>query len=273
MNLIRRIKMTYCNKFVASVKSNGKILREVDNRVILPFQTEYSILLKNLDSGKASVSISIDGQDVLYGKSLILNPNTTIELERFVDNLNQGNKFRLTKKTQEISDYRGDKIDDGVVRVAYKFEKYKQEIPNYPNYPNYPFYTQVTYCISNPANNYASTPNIGHATCSSARVNSTSLDSNTITLTSLNSGDVLNCSVSSKVEDGITVQGSKSEQQFNRGYIGELEEAEYVIILGLKGSDKIDSPITVKTTFKCPTCGKFSKEKFCGNCGTNLELY
>lgn len=274
--------MTYHNNFVTSVKSNGKILREINNQVILPFQSEYSILLKNLDSRKASVSISIDGQDVLYGKSLILTPDTTLELERFVDSLNQGNKFKFIKKTQEISDHRGDKIDEGLIRVEYSFEKYKQEFPLpsiwdyrkfYPSYPIVPFapfapYSPFyTYCTNN--------PNIG---CAVGNTTGTTGMSNNVIFTSSNSGGTVNCSINTKsinnkVEDGITVQGSKSEQQFNHGYIGELEESSHVIVIGLKGSDKIVTPITVKTKFQCPTCGRTSKDKFCGNCGTSLELY
>lgn len=268
MSLTRRIKMTYKNNFVASIKSHGKILREIDNQVILPFQSEYSILLKNLDSRKASVFISIDGQDVLYGKSLILNPDTTFELERFVDSLNQGNKFKFIKKTQEISDHRGDKIDDGLIRVEYRFEKYKQEFPIQsptiwfqPSYPSYPW---RTYCTNN--------LNIGRAV---GNTTGTAVMANNVTLTSSNSNSNIKCSalLNNKVEDGITVQGSKSEQQFNHGYIGELEENSHVIVIGLKGSGKIDTPITVKTKFQCPTCGRFSKGKFCGNCGTSLEIY
>lgn len=272
--------MTHRNNFVASIKAHGKILREIDNQVILPFQTEYSILLKNLDSRKASVTISIDGQDVLYGKSLILNPDTSIEIERFVDNVIQGNKFKFIKKTQEISEHRGDKIDDGLVRVAYRFERYKQEFPLYQlpyhyfppyihNYPSYPIYPWVTYCNSGGS---GGNPNIGQAVGGDIKG---FVSSNNTTLTVSNSGGAMNCSapLSSKVEDGITVQGSKSEQQFNYGYIGELEESSHVIVIGLKGSDKIDSPITVKTKFQCPTCGKSSKDKFCGNCGTSLEIY
>lgn len=265
MNLIRRLKMTFHNNFVASIKANDKILREIDNQVILPFQTEYSILLKNLESRKASVTISIDGQDVLYGKSLLLNPNTSIELERFVDNITQGSKFKFIKKTQEISDYRGDKIDDGLVRVEYRFEKYRQEIPlfQFPTYPIHPYipsYPWITYCNNNvvgdsPENNTVSKciNNLSHVSSSDATI--------------------ITYPVNSNMDDGITVQGSKSEQQFSYGSIGELEENSYIIIIGLKGSDKIDAPITVKTKLQCPTCGKTSKDKFCGNCGTSLEIY
>jgi hypothetical protein len=53
--------MMYSNKLVASIKSNGKILREFNDKVYVPFGTEYSILIKNLNTVRASVNIFVDG--------------------------------------------------------------------------------------------------------------------------------------------------------------------------------------------------------------------
>ena len=39
-------KMMYANKLVASLKANGKILREFKDNVYIPFGSEYSFLLK-----------------------------------------------------------------------------------------------------------------------------------------------------------------------------------------------------------------------------------
>jgi len=38
--------------------------------------------------------------------------------------------------------------------------------------------------------------------------------------------------------------------------------------------EKIEKAITVRTRFRCPTCGRRSKSsaKWCSNCGTNLEM-
>ena len=41
--------MAFKKNMVCSIKANGKILREIDNTVRLPFNSEYSILLKNLE--------------------------------------------------------------------------------------------------------------------------------------------------------------------------------------------------------------------------------
>ena len=127
--------MTYSNKFAVAVKTNGKIMREYGTEVFIPFGTEYSLLLKNLNSRKAVTQISIDGKDI--GHRVIINANDSVEIERFIDELDKGYKFRFIEKTKEISDYRGDKIDDGIIRIEYWFEK---EIINQPVINPYPVY-------------------------------------------------------------------------------------------------------------------------------------
>lgn len=264
--------MMYHQKFVTSVKSNGKILKEIDGQVILPFQSEYSILLKNLESRKALVTVSIDGTDVLCGNSLIVNPNTSLELERFVDAMDKGNKFKFIKKTQEISDYRGDKVDDGLVRVEFRFEKFKTEllpIQPFPYYWNWPrqiplVKPYIPYPII-----YGTS--MGGSISPECTTNVTTM--NTVQCSTTMAGAISNSNSSAKIEDGITVGGSYSNQQFSYGNIGDLEENSHVIVIGIKGSDKIDKPIVAKTKIKCSTCGKYSKGKFCYSCGTSLINY
>jgi hypothetical protein len=110
--------MMYSEKFIAVVKSGGRILRERDIRsgdgtVLLPFGSEYSIEMQNLYTEKAIVSITIDGQDILCNRALTIDPNQKFELERFLDDLDAGNRFRFIQKTKEIIENRGDKLDDG----------------------------------------------------------------------------------------------------------------------------------------------------------------
>ena len=53
----------YQSKLVASLKANGKVLREFKDKVYVPFASEYSILLKNLNTVRAEVHVYIDGED------------------------------------------------------------------------------------------------------------------------------------------------------------------------------------------------------------------
>ena len=62
----------YNNKLVAVIKQNGKVLNERGDKVSLPFGTDYSIHLKNLNSEDAIITIDIDGKDVLSGNSIVI---------------------------------------------------------------------------------------------------------------------------------------------------------------------------------------------------------
>ena len=118
--------MMYNQKMVASIKVKGKILREIKENVLLPFGCEYSILLKNLNTVRCVVNVFIDGDNVVPG-GIVLSPNQTVDLERSIKNgnLTEGNKFKFIERTSAIEDGpRGIKLEDGLIRVEYQFEKY-----------------------------------------------------------------------------------------------------------------------------------------------------
>ena len=115
----------YQSKLVASLKANGKILREFKDTVYIPFGSEYSILIKNLNSVRACVNIFLDGENVVPG-GLVVDPGRTVDLERWVKNgnLSEGNKFKFIERTAAIEDGpRGIKLEDGLVRIEFQFEK------------------------------------------------------------------------------------------------------------------------------------------------------
>lgn len=277
--------MTYKEKFVVEVKYKGKILRVRNDTVYLPFGSEYSLYLKNLNSRRASVKISIDGQDVLDNSSLIIDPNTSVDLEGFLTGNQAKNKFKFIHKTKQIQDYRGDKIDDGIVRVEFAFEKdiidktiiheHHYHSPFHWNYNNWFDGSSVKRygsdgdgllrgMSSDPVATY-------HYTTSDAK-----FSSNIDSITTSNSLGVED--ISQPLDDeGITVKGSEINQQFRYAEIGELDKSE-VIVINLKGvteqhTQAIKKALTVERKLKCSTCGKHSRSsfKFCPNCGTFLE--
>ena len=65
----------YNQKLVASLKANGKILREFKDTVYIPFGSEYSFLIKNLNTTRALVNIFIDGEDVILNTSNDISRN------------------------------------------------------------------------------------------------------------------------------------------------------------------------------------------------------
>ena len=53
-----------------------------------------------------------------------------LDLERFVEgySMSSGPKFKFIEKTQEISDFRGDKAEDGLIRIEFQFENKHYQI-------------------------------------------------------------------------------------------------------------------------------------------------
>jgi len=251
--------MTYKDMFVTEIKYKGKILRVKDDTVYLPFNSEYSLLFKNLNSRRAAVKISIDGQDVLEGKSLVVNPNETKELEGFLSGMIATNKFKFIQKTKQIQDYRGDKIDDGIVRIEFAYEKptIKWTFTNSIQYVNRDI----------PLDVYGNLTNSPRASFQYSSINS-----NVSNISSYKSE--LNENLN--YDEGITVKGSECSQQFSYITMNSLENPE-VIIIRLKGltelGNEIVKPVTVREKLICKTCGtrSSSSNKFCSNCGTFLE--
>jgi hypothetical protein len=258
--------MMYNQKLVASIKSKGKVLREFMDTVYIPFASEYSILLKNLNTVRAVVNVFIDGENVVPG-GLVIDPGRTVDLERWIKNgnLSEGNKFKFIERTQAIEDGpRGIGIEDGLVRVEYQFELPRPVINLNNTQWNTPIYGNnvlrgTTADWAGPA---------GSVTCS-ASLNSVSTDNFKITASG----------ASFQNETGITVPGSKSTQSFQHVTVGALDPTVHNIVLKLVGdlgnNKPVDKPVTVKSKPKCTTCGKQNKAtaKFCSECGTALEIF
>ena len=254
--------MMFKDKCIVVVKNSGKIMREHDDQIFLPFGSEYSLAFKNLESRTAVAKVEIDGRDVLNGSRLIIYPDIECSLERFLGvDLNNGNRFKFIKKTKEISEFRGDRIDDGLIRIEFWFEEKPVEW-KFIEFKNNNIAGSTPY--KTPGVPYRLTDN------SFQRVGR----GITGTTTTRSFGSTVN--YSSIVDDGITVKGSKSSQSFRYDSIRTLESDSHVVVLKLNGySEKntvIEKPITVKTRIQCETCGRKWKSnlKYCPNCGTYL---
>lgn len=290
--------MVYRKNVVACVKVGGKILREQSDRVILPFGSEYSLLLKNLDSVRVQARVHIDGQDATDGTWLVIEPNSSLELERFIRNGNfdKGNRFKFIERTKPIEDARGVKVDDGLVRIEYKKEfvapiittnivrtKYitDYDYGYYPYWPPYrpyqrPYWYGDTWCStttgaftqSSGQNSVMRSAKMGGIRGSVQNVNTASLNWTDLSCTAHNLSD----------EAGITVPGSESNQKFQAAQSFATESQTEVIVLHLVGTNEKSQPVkkavTVSDKPKCVTCHKMNKggSKFCSQCGTALEL-
>lgn len=249
----------YSEKFVVAVKHNGRVLREQGDTVFLPFGCEYSLHFKNLNTVRALVRVSIDGQDATKDTSLIVPANGSIDLERFLDvsEMGKGHRFKFIERTKKVEDGpRGIGAEDGLIRVEFEFERLPAPvvIPTYPTYPSHPTWTVWT------STTYSAT------------------DASTLRSTSLHPG--VTCSdvgITTCSDVGITVPGSVSDQRFVVGAWFPTDGQKHVLVLRLQGQvgeTKVEKPVTVKTKQECPTCGTKNKfgTKFCRECGTGLTL-
>lgn len=283
----------YSNKLVVAIKSNGKILRETKDIVHLPFGSEFTVLVKNLDTKRIKFKLEIDGTDVL-GTEIIVDANSETEIKRFIrnGNMNEGNAFKFIERTETIENGpRGIKIEDGIVKVEF-WGEYKTPQPVYDanywkgkadgereerNRGKYGWPYPMNIPLGGPfygtngvqdAINGSVLRGISCSTSSAA--NSMQKIANVTAASTENYAESLN-------DVGITVPGSKIEQAFKPVYGFIAETISNVIVLRLVGkvADKIvEKAITVDHKPKCSTCGRQNKatSKFCTDCGTSLVL-
>lgn len=297
--LFKEDVMTYQLGVVAVIKTNGKVLREVDGTVFLPFGSEYSILLKNLKTVRIMASVSIDGEDTSQGRRFIIGPNASLELERYIrnGNLQAGNRFKFIKRTEGIEAHRGVKVDDGLVRVEYWTEQVPVPAPepvhhyhHYPDppwyYPPYPWvrpydppYTPYKPWLTWTASSNSNSPseNISYTlgniqnSLQGEQVGSQCMAMNTANVStsggrSQRPSGPSACATSSLSESasapGITVPGSESKQTFHDIWGFPLEAQSECLVLHLRGQSggkHVAKPLTVGDKAKCSTCGKAVK--------------
>jgi hypothetical protein len=303
-------KMMYSNKLVASLKANGKILREFKDTVYLPFGVEYSFLLKNLHTTRAVVNIYIDGNNVVEG-GLVLDPGREVDLERYIKNgnLTEGNRFKFIERTAAIEDGpRGVKLEDGLIRIEFQYEQPRPVI----NISNQ-FLNQYPPGVRGETSEYQGVVdrysynkgvNSGWIQASSATFSQVNVNGALRGVDWSQNGAAMQASASAAINKvspqatemhdgaatmdwmdapqndvGITVPGSKSTQKFQHVTMGAMEDEKHSMVIKLLGETPdnrpVLKPVTVERKPECVTCGKKNKAhaKFCTECGTALEIF
>jgi len=264
--------MVYSEKFVAVVVCNNHIVREIrengNDIVRMPFGTDYSLRFKNQHTTNAVVNVEIDGQDVLDGDQIIIEPNSTGDLLGFMKNGAVHNAFRFIKKTQQISQHRGDFIDDGSIRISWQYEKpryTKRYSPLRSRKSSIPCWDNE--CFTRGPRGSSIQPQ------SRSICDSTSYGSDL----SIGAAAAMEDDYLCDSEEGITVSGKDTHQGFYKVAVGPLESHVHSIVLHLLGQDDKGQnyirPKLTKTRITCPTCGKRSRSNilYCSGCGTNLK--
>jgi hypothetical protein len=293
----------YSNKLVASLKANGKILREFKDTVYIPFGSEYSFLLKNLHTQRAVVNIFIDGENIVEG-GLVLDPNREVNLERYVKNgnLTEGNRFKFIERTTAIEDGpRGVKLEDGLILIEFQYEQ-PRPISNIADqfFKQYPPGVRTSE-YRGVVDKYSQDVNRGWISASGATFSQVNVNGALRGVDFSQNGAAMQASASAAIDKavphatelhdgmatmdwcqndiGITVPGSKSTQKFTTVSMGSMESEKHSMVIKLLG-ETVDNkpvlkPVTVERKLECVTCGKKNKAhaKFCIECGTALEIF
>lgn len=294
--------MMYNQGLAAAIRlsgKGGKILREFGSTVYMPFGSEYEIVLNNKQATRASVRVEIDGQDVLDGHAILIQPNSSFNLERFIrrGNLNEGNRFKFIERTSKVEAGRGGiKVDDGLIRIEYQFERPAPVITttwtydthhhhhhhHHDYYDSWPGKFGTTGGLRGVGPLMNSTLGGGATSAqfsATASANSVKMKS----ATRMTKGVEQEVKTSSSIvmpevnEAGITAAGSRSNQNFQLTSAPILLPQVHVIVLELKGRDdevEVVKPVTVKSKITCSVCKTRNKAtaKFCSECSAALEL-
>ena len=127
--------------YAFSIKHEGKHLREKKSQVegkeqrqvFLPFDSEYSLFLKNKTQKRAKVAIMIDGKFIHPNHAFyIIDENSSLEIERFMidGDLAKGESFKFVDVTH--SEEEPGLISNGLVEIfIYPEKKLNFQIPVY----------------------------------------------------------------------------------------------------------------------------------------------
>lgn len=291
--------MMYSNKLAIAVKSNGKVLREFGDTVYVPFGTEYTLLIKNLNSVRVQVRVSIDGQNATEGVSLVVQPNSELELERFIKgaNMSKGNRFKFIERTASVEQHRGIGVTDGLIRIEYEFEKpyvaptvtYWPLIAPRKEWVKEERWVEKERYLSDMIWNSVGTAGLSGDNVSGT-ITTTSDELRPITKGVMR-GLINSASASASFsaapqsmymaqnaisptmdsyspkevenEAGITVAGSVSDQKFHTTSWFPVESTTHAMVIKLLGETEsgkpVVKPVTVKTKNKCTSCGRNNK--------------
>ena len=254
----------YKNAFIVLIKKNGKPLREINGKeVYIPFNSEYTLELRNNNYRKAVAKITIDSADVLGSHELIIPANGSVMLERFIadGDLNKGKKLKFVPLSDgRVAD--PSSPENGLIEIEFWLEKppYStiQWIPTYPQFNFQPYW-----CFTNTdnvtANIKGSQCNVSSNFCSFGNPLSIADNRRMVRSAEL------------KGNAGATVEGSRSNQSFTFGTFGEKEYPSTIFRMWLRG---LDLPITTSDSIHCVNCGKKLKSefRFCPKCGNGVEI-
>lgn len=280
----------YKSGYVVSVRQGSQTLEDQSGKVILPFNEEYELRLRNKNGKDCVAFIYIDGK-VVVKNGLILPAHSFIDLERYVEDLNKGSRFKFVP----ISDRRVEdksEPENGIIEVRFHEEKERiqpasviHHFEHHHCHSSYCWSCRRMHCSCCPCtrwykfNEWHDSPVYGEKVSYSASCDSGALSINNAsnaflgaTTTGFASSGSIPTSANANVNlcsAGATVEGSTSHQRFGERSMDYQSDAKAIIILKLVG-EHVPGREKKEKGF-CPECGAARTGKFCSSCGEKLQ--
>jgi hypothetical protein len=270
----------YKDKFVLSVIHNGRPVKETgpawNKEVVVPFDSEYKIRLKNKNYRSCTARVFIDGKKVSQLGDFIINSHGTIDLERFVDrSLAYGKRFKFVPLDNPDVDDPTDS-SNGIIKVEFRLAKESNGItihwqsppeiwpPPFKEYgdgtadspKNGPDWTFTCDSCTSDESGGASGSNVFYSNSNmKTRTKSVSMKKG------MSSGPV--------VENGATIEGGKSTQSFT---YSQLDVVDVPTVLTLKMVGLSREEHGRYEGRYCTQCGNRARtqDKYCSKCGSRL---
>ncbi len=120
------------NNVVISIKVGQNFLPDNESIVQMPFGTEYSVLIKNLNNKPVNIKMFIDGKLNGIEKGFLVKEKESITINSFLDpsfrSLNNTcNALKFVNKSPELNSRRVENIEDSLLRFEVEM---LEEIPN-----------------------------------------------------------------------------------------------------------------------------------------------
>jgi hypothetical protein len=239
--------VAYSNKFVVSVFVDGQALKEQANgNVNIPFGSEYTIRFRNRNSRRAVVKFTIDGENVSAG-GYIIEPHSHVDIERHAE-IDRAFKFVSLDSSDAVEVGKNGPNDDkrkGLIEANFYFEK-KRDNPKtvhhyYHHWKSYWTYTGINDLWGSGPAVYGSST-VGHSGTPTSNTfcnldhGDDELSLNVEAEVKPKRGSIIrSCGMTTPpVEDGCTVEGSETGQQFVSSFV-DIESTCTTIKLFMQG--------------------------------------